>query len=338
MAALHAENRPRLALWLPAWPAAWGALAVAGRVVFPISLAALWLVPLVGALLMMAWLCFNWHHLRSRPGGRFLAVFGAWWLIGAGALLSQRPPPPDTRPILIDLPADEDSGSVLSPSAPAAIKLDPGVMVYPREGSLTIRAIPLTLIVNPLLTFLSCSPDGCWTVLARQDERNGPEPRLLWARSNGNQSPLLAYELPGQGQGTLRVAFGPQQDSILIEAECRLDHRIYSHLNSYCDLEVRGHHRLALGFSPCPETRIDVRKFDYPFGRPSRFAFVEEDRRFRVVEATSGEKGPFRTLAAGRLEPAEPLAICLFDEGARRGSSGQTLSSRAGQPALRWPR
>jgi hypothetical protein len=34
---------------------------------------------------------------------------------------------------------------------------------------------------------------------------------------------------------------------------------------------------------------------------------------FHVVEASSGEKGPFRELAAGRLRRSEPLAITLHD-------------------------
>jgi hypothetical protein len=55
-------------------------------------------------------------------------------------------------------------------------------------------------------------------------------------------------------------------------------------------------------------------KYDYPFGRPARFAYVDEARRFRVVEASSGEKGPFRVLAEGRLEPADPLEIRLYDD------------------------
>jgi hypothetical protein len=60
---------------------------------------------------------------------------------------------------------------------------------------------------------------------------------------------------------------------------------------------------------------IEVRRFDYPFGRPARFAFVESDRTFRVVEALSGEKGPFQTLARGRLNSEEALTVTLHDEG-----------------------
>jgi hypothetical protein len=82
-----------------------------------------------------------------------------------------------------------------------------------------------------------------------------------------------------------------------------------------------------------------VRKFDYPIGRPARFAFVEKDRTFRVVEATSGEKGPFRTLARGRLAPEETLSIGLRDQGRMIGriflkdwsaQSDTTLSPTAG--------
>jgi hypothetical protein len=67
--------------------------------------------------------------------------------------------------------------------------------------------------------------------------------------------------------------------------------------------------------SPYPGVPIEVLRFDYPVGRPARFAFVEEDRTFRVVEASSGEKGPFRTLARGRLGPEESLTFTLYDQG-----------------------
>jgi hypothetical protein len=101
----------------------------------------------------------------------------------------------------------------------------------------------------------------------------------------------------------------------ILEAASRLDRPVYSHLNAFCDVEVRGHRRLALEFSPCPGTLIEVRPFAYPFGRPARFAFVSTDRTFRVVESTSGEKGPFRTLGQGRLEPDQALTITFHDDG-----------------------
>ena len=52
---------------------------------------------------------------------------------------------------------------------------------------------------------------------------------------------------------------------------------------------------------------------------PARFAYVDERRRFLVAEASSGEKGPFHTLAEGTLEPSQPLTITLYDEDRRAG-------------------
>ncbi len=87
----------------------------------------------------------------------------------------------------------------------------------------------------------------------------------------------------------LRAALEPDAGAILLETASRLDRPVYSHLNAFCDVEVRGHRRLALEFSPCPGTLIDVRHRDleYPTGRPARFAFVS--RRPDVPGRRGGE-------------------------------------------------
>jgi hypothetical protein len=56
-----------------------------------------------------------------------------------------------------------------------------------------------------------------------------------------------------------------------------------------------------------------VQHFDYPVGDPARFAYLDDAGRFHVVEASSGEKGPFRELAQGPLSRGEPLALTLLD-------------------------
>ena len=180
--------------------------------------------------------------------------------------------------------------------------------------SLIVRLAPLTITVQPLLTFLDQSPDGCPIVLVRARDREGPQPRFREGRWIRERSCVLFYEFRGQGPATLRVEAGPEPGQIMLEAATRLERPVASHLNSFCDVEVRGHRRLFLEFSPCPGARIEVRPVDYPFGRPARFAFVEADRTFRVVEASSSEKGPFHTLARGRLEPEQALTITLIDE------------------------
>jgi hypothetical protein len=98
-----------------------------------------------------------------------------------------------------------------------------------------------------------------------------------------------------------------------IDAASELGSAIYSHLNTFCEISLTGFEDLALEFSPCAGMRVSVLPMDYPVGRPSRFAYLDEKGFFHVVEATSGEKGPFRKLASGRLERGAPLEITLYD-------------------------
>ena len=64
--ALHRERTDLLRLLLPIWPAAWCAIAVTGKLMFPISLALGWLVPLAAAT-MMAPLAFLATGPSRRP-------------------------------------------------------------------------------------------------------------------------------------------------------------------------------------------------------------------------------------------------------------------------------
>ena len=55
--------------------------------------------------------------------------------------------------------------------------------------------------------------------------------------------------------------------------------------------------------------------FDYPVGRPARLAYLDSKQIFHVVEASSGEKGPFKTLQQGALNRDEPLQITIYSDG-----------------------
>jgi hypothetical protein len=142
------------------------------------------------------------------------------------------------------------------------------------------------IALHPLLTFWSRSPDRGWTVFA------GAQPR-------------------GDERSTLRVT-SPDDTEMHIDAETLVPTAVYSHLNTFTTIEVRGHHRLFLGFSPCPDQRIEVTYMEYPTGRPERFAYMDAASELHVVEAESGEKGPYTELAHGPL--SAPLAITLFDD------------------------
>lgn len=89
----------------------------------------------------------------------------------------------------------------------------------------------------------------------------------------------------------------------------------YSHLNTYCEIFLVGHARLSLAFSPCPAHPVDVLMSDYPVGRPARSAYLDAAGVFHVVEATSGEKGPFHELASGKLDRTQTIEITFLDAG-----------------------
>jgi hypothetical protein len=53
LVSLHFESTPALRILLPVWPASWAGAAVAGRMLFPITLEWLWLIPATGTILMV---------------------------------------------------------------------------------------------------------------------------------------------------------------------------------------------------------------------------------------------------------------------------------------------
>ncbi len=315
MGALHRTQGRIPSIWLFPWSALWAGLAIASRIVFPETLGRTWVVPLSVALVLAI---RSFSNRPSRSGTfrvQAAAVAGVAFSCGIFCVLSQRPPHPSTAPVGGTLEIVEVGNSPNATRREGSLLVPAGLMVQSGDASVTMRFENLTIFASPLLRFLSRSPDGCWTAFVPASLREGTEPRFLSVKPlDRPQSSLWSYSFPGQGPAQFRLGRRPGSQSLEIEALSQNDRPIHSHLNSYCDLELRGHRRLSLEFSPCPGTRVEVRKFDYPVGRPARFAFVDRERRFRVVEATSGEKGPFRVLAEGRLERPEPLRITLHDE------------------------
>ena len=310
--AVVASRRHRLDMLLPiliAFPAAWGAAALVARVLFPITLETLFFAPLVGALLMGAAALMTFRRHASTSSRSIVAVTAAAALTGAAIPLSQRAPDPDTHPLD---PPRHVTPQVTDPELVARGWSGSRIRVHSGEGSLSFKAQAVNLSLHPLLTFISRSPDGCWTCLARRKLRDGPA--LVLDSSMVFRGGLnLLYH--ADYDATLWIAPASETGPIHLEATAVLPRPIFSHLNSFCDLMVSGHKQLSLSFSPCPDQLVEVRPADYPVGRPLRLAYRDARDGFHVVEAASGEKGPFRTLARGRLARSEALAITLHDQG-----------------------
>jgi hypothetical protein len=168
-------------------------------------------------------------------------------------------------------------------------------------GQVHAQVGPLQLDIEPLLTFHSRSPDGFWTIFSKQ--RVDP----LTRRSARQSGPLLDIEYTAARR--LRV----DASTLRIHASRDLHEIVYSHLNSFTTIRVRGHHHLGLAFSPCPAAIIDVTHSDYPVGAPARFAYLDAHGMFRVAQASSAEKGPFTILASGTLSRGEPLGVRLIE-------------------------
>jgi hypothetical protein len=273
-------------------------------VAFPVTLHVLCLVPLLGAA-GTALVVVRGSRFGARPwAGAAIAA-----IVGLLAPPSQRGDDPTTRPLDVSLERIDASASDTSHPV---VRLSETLRLQPNGGVVYVTCGELHLDVEPLLTFISRSPDRCWTLLAPRHERAGP-PRRVIANHVTDDAAVVRYA--DDGQSRLLVARPADPRVTEIEALSRFDAPVYSHLNAYCTITSMGHRRLELSFSPCPDARVEVTPFDYPFGRPVRFAYLDARDTFRVVEARSAEKGPFRTLASGTLKRGDPLTITLHDRG-----------------------
>jgi hypothetical protein len=98
LAAFRVGASPVLRWLLSVWPPALMGTAVAGRMLFPITLSRLWLVPLAGAFIMgvSLWPLWRTAGRRSRIGSLVLDLCMA--STAAGLVWTQCPPPARTRP------------------------------------------------------------------------------------------------------------------------------------------------------------------------------------------------------------------------------------------------
>lgn len=224
-------------------------------------------------------------------------------------------PPSSTRPLNISLESDP-----LGDPQRRNIRIDDHLALDTSGATLTLLAGRHVAYIEPLLSFNQRSPDGCWTIFAPRVARRAMLRELRSTRQPSETSIDAEYLDTGELrrgeygeeriEHQLRIAkSGPAAYEVL--ATSSLSERIFSHLNTFTQITVAGHRKLAIRFSPVPEVLVELKHHGYPVGEPSRFAYVNRDQIFHVVEASNAEKGPFRELGAGRLQG--PLTMTLVD-------------------------
>ena len=284
------------ALAILIFPGLYVGLTAGWIAVFPITGArpAQFAAVIAGVLFVCAFASLR--GVREARATMAMSIGAAFGLCVGGAVpWSQRGPDAQTHP---SVPAAPEQGGP-PPS---------WVRVAPEVALLSVDAGSVHIQLRPLLAFISRSPDRGWTLLASPQDRVGPE-----RSDTGEADDPDTYRYDGEEPATLRLS-SSSEDTLRVDATTVLPAAVYSHLNSYCVIDVHGHHRLFLSFSPMPTERIEVRFSEYPTGRPSRFAYLDGESVLHVVEATSGEKGPFIELARGPLPANAALGITLFDE------------------------
>jgi hypothetical protein len=210
-----------------------------------------------------------------------------------------------TKPLHSTLPVIDN----LKPIKETIYQLESHLVANLNTAELTLQHRQATLNIEPFLRFISTSPDRGWIILAPKTQSrpltskvyvNDIAPGKL--KTFYHQAERLNHILDCQST----------KNSLLITAFTILEKDIYSHLNRFCDFTFASPDKLYISFSPCPNQKIEITPSDYPIGRPTRFAYLNEQGLFKVVEATSAEKGPFRTLAKGSIQIDQPFTISLY--------------------------
>lgn len=288
------------------FPLVWLSCGITAFVVFPKSHFIVWLGPFaLGVIHAILWKAVTPDGFRRSATISISAVISV--CLGVWLPFTQRGQDPDTRP----LNPTFQKGTASTPTDFSVISLSPRVGVRPDSAEILIQAGSAQLFIQPTLRFFSRSSDRGWTLFSKEADREGPPVHTTRIKHDGN-SVELGYQQ--DYETSLRVNLS-EDSELAVEGISHLSAPIYSHLNTFTELNLTGHRKLSVEFSACPGHRIDFVYNDYPHGKPARFAYLHRDGSFRVVQASSAEKGPFHELAIGRLAQGEALAMTFFDDG-----------------------
>ena len=304
------SHRSLLSVLMPSYPIATLSFIVAGMILYPVSMRPIFLIPLLcwlAVLVVLTFFIIKRDPIKKQLWIPTVLLAGFSILMGATLPWSQQSWEPSTKPLNQEKSLHSDLP--LNPTQ-SPFQLSNQVTVFPRYAEVMVYGLKTQLNISPLLTFHSLSPDRCWILLSPRKKRIGPK-RLFQGMRRTKDGLYLEYS--DAGNSTLEVTPSDDKRSVEFNVSCEVPSPIYSHLNTFTEFSVKGKEKIYVSFSPCPDKRIEVTAFDYPFGRPSRSAYLDESGMFRVVQAKSAEKGPFTILAEGELSEEQPLELTLYD-------------------------
>lgn len=277
-------------------------------VCFPISAARLGIPGSLVALLLLARTIANTGPRKIWRPWHGLVVLLAL-AFGCALPLTQRAPDADTRPRNLELPALEAPQTTRPNSEALSLKNKARISV---TGRVSWSIGDLQLEITPQLLFYQRSPDRFWINLAPKRYRNSPPPVLAeWSSRPGHID--ARFETRDESNVSHQLRLAELEDALLIESFSELPAPIYSHVNSFLILEMRGIQAPGLSFENIPDHRFEMEFADYPVGRPLSFAALYPDEQLRVLRAKSGEKGPFIERAAGHLARGASLTMTIFN-------------------------
>ncbi|HEX8950348.1 MAG TPA: hypothetical protein VF945_00815, partial [Polyangia bacterium] len=302
LTALFARGRFSHAILPPvvaAIPAFWLAFGISARLTFDDSFGSRWTMAFVPAA-AVGGLWVNQFRLRLTvkwlvPLLVVPALWAGWVFPG-----TQRAPEPATTPTGASFGAAPPG-----PSDQKVIKLTRDAQIRPGESRVVFRRDKLVLNVQPLLSFANRSPDRCWTALAPEGTST-PTNRVLVSKIHDGARWSFYYK--DEDGSALDVA-AAKDGAVQLDGRSRLAHAIFAHVDSFAELTVQGHQKLSVAFSPVPERRIEPPAAT----APARFAYVDGNETFHIVQASERQRGPFTEIAAGRLKRGDPLVVTLYD-------------------------
>lgn len=289
--------------------AALGSGSLVAAILFPDSIGWLALVSAAMAISLGTLSGLTWKASKGSPRLAILVVMGSS-LLGSFAALDQRAAAPCTVPLDLPFPDPPVPRGELA----SMTSLADGVKINPADANLLLTYGDLELDIQPLMTFGGRSPDRCWPRLSSNPLHFHSQRKLkAWRLGLGLQHTRIWYEDEGDSDGESLLQVLPREGTVEIEAYSRIRKPIYTLTNFWCGYVVRGHRELFFTFSPCPNVPIAVTPYSGPTNAPIRAAFLDHQNVFRVVEASEGDRGPFKELAVGRLAPNDSFAITLSD-------------------------